>query len=266
MLLTLRTRLRWMRRYECDIWGYCYTDERVSYIYQNFLSYPSRSAWKKNRPVKEILIYRKKIHLLKSEYFSYFYLLWLERRILYRKRKTRYIYRFDYPVKWRPPKKYNYRFLSIRLTRLYFFNFYEHQFRRMFRSSARKDGQFEVNYLSLLECRAVSILYRLNFSADLIGLFRTFRACKSLRLEYTPVESPNFIIPVGLLFTLLLSERFKTTKYILKRIQLRTLLFPIPKFIFTCFTCFFFYMVRGPSRRDLVYPFAIDLQRLTGYY
>ena len=149
MLLTITKKLFWCRKYECDIWGYCYTDEKVAYIYKNVIEdtpppppkFKSKYKFKQRpRKLREILIYKSKLHLLKSRYFTFFLTLWQERRKLYHKRFLRYTYRYDFPVRWRPPKKHNFRFLSIRLTRLFFFYSYDHQFRQMFRASAKKDG------------------------------------------------------------------------------------------------------------------------------
>lgn len=58
----------------------------------------------------------------------------------------------------------------------------------------------------------------------------------------------------------------KIAQRILRRIKFKTLLFPTPKFLYASYKFFFFYLFRYPRRRDLVYPFSIDLQRITGYY
>lgn len=76
----------------------------------------------------------------------------------------------------------------------------------------------------------------------------------------------NNLVPIGKMITINKKWHAKFINTLEKRIKLRTLLFPAPNFMYTSYSCFFFYLMRYPRRKDLVYPFAIDLQRITGYY
>lgn len=80
------------------------------------------------------------IHLLKSPYLKYFYDVWWRRRKSWRRNQKRYVYKFDRPTAFRKWRKYNKRFLSIRLTRLYYLTFQDHQYRKMFRLASKMDG------------------------------------------------------------------------------------------------------------------------------
>jgi len=83
------------------------------------------------------------------------------------RRRRRYVYCFDMPEFFRKKRTFNRRFVSLRLTRLYFLTFQDYQFRKLFRKAARMAGNFETNYLMFLEGRILGLLYRLNFSADI---------------------------------------------------------------------------------------------------
>lgn len=265
MVLTTRHKLLLYRRFECDIWGYCYTDESVELLFKNLFEgkKPNTPSWWKPRVIQ---IKLADIHKFKSRYFRFFYKLWWERRSLVKKRRSRYVYKFDFPPRWRPPRKFNFRFISVRLTRLYFITFQDHQFRKIFRSAAKKDGNFETNYLRILECRALAIAYRLNLSPDIFWLLNFVKTGRYFLLDFQPIQFINLIIPIGKLLTVTEEWRWKFLQRLQKRICLRTILFPVPKFIFSSYSCFFFYLMRYPLRTDLVYPFSIDLQRITGYY
>ena len=78
-------------------------------------------------------------------------------------KKRRYIYRIDVYVPPKRFKKYKVRFISVRLTRLYFLTLKDHQFRRIFIRSAFLEGNLEDNYLHAIEGRLLFFLYRCNF-------------------------------------------------------------------------------------------------------
>jgi len=116
---------------------------------------------------------------------------------MWRRKRRRYVYKFDRPPAFRKWRKYNKRFLSIRLTRLYFLTFQDHQFRKLFRSAAKMDGNFETNYLRFLESRAIAIVYRLNLSPDVFGLFPFIKNGNNFFLESCAISSLNVLIPIG---------------------------------------------------------------------
>jgi hypothetical protein len=76
----------------------------------------------------------------------------------------------------------------------------------------------------------------------------------------------NLLIPIGQLIRIGKQWHKYFARLLRKRIKMQILLFPTPKFIYSSYKFFFFYILRYPTRKDLVYPFAIDLQRITGYY
>lgn len=67
------------------------------------------------------------------------------------KKLRRYIYRIDIIDIKQRKKKYNKRWLSIRLTRLYFLTLHDYQFRKLFTRARKITGDLESNYCYLLE-------------------------------------------------------------------------------------------------------------------
>lgn len=117
-----------------------------------------------------------------------------------------------------------------------------------------------------MESRAIAIVYRLNLSPDIFSLFSFIKNGNNFFLESRPISSLNILIPIGQLIQIRKKWHNQFSALLRKRIKLRTLLFPTPKFIYSSYKFFYFYMLRYPRRKDLIYPFAIDLQRITGYY
>lgn len=120
MILTIKHKFNIYRRFEQDIWGMCYTDTRIKQL----------------KNVKHF----EDVKLVKSPYFKFFYKLYYERKKKWELNRRRYIYRLDIIPFKRIRKKFKKRFLSIRLTRLYFLTFQDHQFRKLFKRSTKMDG------------------------------------------------------------------------------------------------------------------------------
>lgn len=134
MVLTTKHRMIIYRKFRRDIWGYSYTDVRCqSPMAPNI----KNSPYFKPRPMR---ITKSNIYLIKSPYLKFFFGLWWRKRKMWRRKRRRYVYKFDRPPAFRKWRKYNRRFLSIRLTRLYFLTFQDHQFRKLFRRAAKMDG------------------------------------------------------------------------------------------------------------------------------
>lgn len=79
MVLTIKHKLVLYRRFEYDIWGYCYTDDKCAFIY----NVPQRK-YGKTWPLKVLL---NNVYKLNSPYISFFFRLWWERRQRYHRRR-----------------------------------------------------------------------------------------------------------------------------------------------------------------------------------
>ena len=94
MTLLAKNKFSHYRRFEIDIWGVCFNDARARKV-------------KKTTTVGQLHTKRQAI--------------WLASR-------KRYIYRLDLLPPDRPKKRLSRRFVSIRLTRLYFITLQDHHF------------------------------------------------------------------------------------------------------------------------------------------
>lgn len=249
------------RRYRCDIWGLNYTDLGCSFLYET-------RGKKKRRGKRQYLkrFYRKDFYLFKSKILRFFYKRWTQFKIMKKLRSQRYVYKFVRPFPYVKQLKFNNRFHSIRLTRLYFLIYKDKQFRKLIRLTTKMDGNYERNYLIALECKIYMLLYRYNFHNNIFELLRFVKQEANIAIEQIVIRCPKVIVGVGKLVKLNArwGSFFRNTY--LERLKCRTLLFPTPYFMYALMSYNAFYLMRYPQRKDLVYPFAIDIQRVTGYY
>jgi len=152
MVLTISPQLKFYRRFELDIWGFCYT----SYDYKL-----AKTIWKycKPRRLRSKFVDAFTTCLL-NKVQKIFYDIYVNRCLQSRKRQRRYIYRLDIIERRHKRKYHDDRFISVRLTRLLFFTFKDYQFRKLFRRATKLDGSVESNYCYLLEGRLSSTVYR----------------------------------------------------------------------------------------------------------
>lgn len=248
MILTIKHKFNIYRRFEQDIWGICYTDVR----------------YEKNS-LKEFYQGLKPLYEIKSPYLNFFYKLYYERRKNYEVNQRRYIYRLDIIPKKRVFKDFKKRFMSIRITRLYFLTFQDHQFRRLFKKASKMDGNLESNYCHMLECRLPSIVYRMNLLSSPFQIIR-FVKSGNLFVNFFPVKHVNSTVPVGQFITINLEVKDYLKNKLLHRLSKKAVLFPTPGYLFISYKFFFCYILKYPTKKDLVYPIALDIQRITGYY
>jgi hypothetical protein len=236
MILLIKKKGNYYRRFKLDIWGLSFCDENNS---------------KENHHRSWILRFFLKIYKKKIE-------KWWQN-------KKRYIYRIDIIDIPKKIKKWNKRWLSIRLCRLYFLTLQDHQFRNIFKKASKLTGNLELNYCYYLECRTITIIYRTNFLANIFNCIMFIKRNRLFINNY-PINYINAVIPVNSLIKP--SEIWiPWIKYHLyKRIILKSILFNTPKFLFISFRFWLVFLLKKPKRNDLVYPISIDIQRISGYY
>jgi len=112
MVLTIKKRFGFYKRFEQDIWGLSFSDFEL----EN----------KINRFFFEIFLFRQEFKL---------------------NRVRRYVYRIDLVTPRRLKKKFKSRFLSLRLVKLFFLTLKYKQFRYLSKLASEKDGLFQSNFV-----------------------------------------------------------------------------------------------------------------------
>jgi ribosomal protein S4 len=161
-------------------------------------------------------------------------------------------------------RKFDDRFISLRLARLYFITLQDYQFRRLFRISSKKDGNLENNYCLMLECRLISIFYRTNFMSNIFEIIK-FVKFGLVLFDFKKFKYVNNVINKFSFITCAIELVKKLKKQLYIRVKSQSILFNTPKFLFISYTFFYAYLRKLPIKKDFVYPFRLDIQRITGY-
>jgi ribosomal protein S4 len=257
MVIFVKHRFCYYRRFEHDIWGLCLLDLKSSNEYLDINIFNTKIINKKK--INKIINWAPKSWLLR--FFYRLYTSALERK---HQRLRRYIYRIDIITHLKRRRKFNKRFVSLRVARLYFLTLKDYQFRSLFRRASKLDGNLENNYCLLLECRIMAIFYRTNFLCNIFEIIQFIKA-GNVFINFKKVLHINSSISN--------ISRITCSRHTIKRLRLhlknrlkhQIMLFNTPKFLFISYYFFFAYLCKLPKKKDFVYPFSLDIQRITGY-
>lgn len=290
MIIFIKQRYHYYRRFELDIWGLCYLDIATSidpephtfglgYKYNKYIKFQKKELyWKKlsmkflkknlNRSDRCLYLGEPYMYLIsvvaKSWLLRFFYRLYDKAEIRKYEKLRRYIYRIDIIKHTKKRKKVNKRFISLRITRLYFLTVKDHQFRILFKKASKLDGNLESNYCLLLECRAMAIVYRTNFLYNIFEILQFIKEghilinCKKITYVNSNVKLFSHI-------TCTEYTKKRLRRFLKQRLKNGIALFNTPKFLFISYYFLFAYLCKMPIRKDFVYPFSLDIQRITGY-
>jgi len=230
MVLTIKKRFGYYKRFEQDIWGLCFSDFR------------------RDNKVNE-----------------FFYELNLQRADSKLNRVRRYVYRIDVINPKRIKKPFKNRFLSLRLVRLFFLTLKYKQFRKIAIIAGAKDGLFQSNFCSLLEGRLVSFVYRTNFIFSMFEIIFFVKA-GNVFVNNCLVNYVNQFIAVGDFVTFYNKARQKFRSNLYRRFKTQTVLFNTPRYMFVSYKLFFAFLEKQARDIDLAYPIKLDIYRATAYY
>lgn len=235
MILLIKHKCRFYRRFERDIWGVCYTDHKA-----NEFNLQYKRSW----------------------IVCFFLRIYRERMRRRWKRMRRYIYRIDIIDIMRRKKKYNKRWLSIRLTRLYFLTLQDYQFRKLFSRARKLNGDLGTNYCHLLEGRLLAVFYRTNFLADLFVII-PFIKNKHVLVNFKRLTYVNAVINIGSFITFKKKLKRYMFKFLQKRLLLHAMLFNKPRYMFISYLYAFAFLVKKPKKKRFSISHSF---RYTTYY
>ncbi len=155
-------------------------------------------------------------------------------------------------------------FSSLRLVKLYYIYLTYKDLKLLAKKAQRMDGVFESNYFYLLECRLPSLIYR---SGLISNMFESLLFVKGNNVWVNKVfrseiyYSVKCMIPVGV--------RILSKGYLFwmlyKRIIRKALMFKRSNFLFFSYHFFIFFLLRRPRQKDLIYPFDLDIFRVSSF-
>ena len=236
MVLTIKHRIRYYRRFRADIWGL----KLLGYV---------KSDYKKYKRVINIFL---KWHL--------------ERKERRKERLKRFVYRIDIINPRQRRKFVKKRFLTLRVVKLFYLTLKYKQFNKMAVASGKKDGSFENFFFLALEGRLLSFLYRTGFVSN---MFESLYYVKSsfVALDRRVVNYYNQ--PTNIYTILSFHPRIKKKVYYnyFERVTFnKRSLFNPPKYIFVSYYFLFAFMIRYPYKRDFTKTTRhLDYYRATGF-
>lgn len=234
MVLTLKHRIKYYRKFRADIWGLAK------------------------------LAIRKTVKNLYKRPFKFFLKRRKERKVFIRQKHERYFYQIARTSFIKRRRRLNKRFTSIRIVKLFYLTLTYKQIYKMAQTAKKRDGFFANNYLLALEGRLLSFLYWTGFVSNM------FESLFYIKQKFVILDKKitNFANKQACLFQILSFHpmiKKKIYRDLLTRIvtDKRTLFNP-PKYIYVSYWFLLAFMIAPP--RKLIYPlWFFDCYRATGF-
>lgn len=226
--------------------------------------------------VKEADKYKFLFNLLLENYFkieitkkisyacNFFFKQYLIKRSEKALRNQPFIYDIITSNTYKKQKYLKESFASLRLIKLYYIHLTYKHLQKLAKRAKSQYGSFEENYLFLLECRLPSIIYR---SGLIANMFEAFDLVKWNVVWVNKTFVTNIYYNVK--FMEFVGFRILFKGYIFwefyKRLIRKALILKNPKFMFFSFYFLFFFIIKKPRKKHLIYPFKLDIYRVSSF-
>lgn len=256
------------------------------FIVYNTIKKNLKNNFLKKRKKRKFIYYKKFIHICKIKSIFYFYLLFyffrtgiknrlyniykayfLNRKANYQKNRF-YFTPFIYE-----PRIYNIFYKrhrmgakawSLQLVRLFYIIYSYKQLNRLIKRAKRSDDVFEHKFISLMECKLPSFIYRTSLFSN---MFESMSFIKSGGLWVNKHIVSNLYYTIKVMdfvgfFSFLKGYIFWS---FFKRIRRKAFLFLYPKYMYISLIFFFIILLRLPSNREIINPVIIDAYKISNY-
>lgn len=230
--------------------------------------------------------YKKFIHICKVKSIFYFYMLFyffrtsinnrlhkIYKEYFFNKRHknqkgkyyfTPFIYEPRIYNKFYKRYKMGAKAWSLQLVRLFYVIYSFKQLNKLIKKAKNADNAFEDNFISLMECKLPSFIYRSSFFSN---MFESISFIKSGGLWVNKIAVSNLHYTIKIadfvgFFTFLKG-------YILwsffKRIRRKAFLFLYPKYMYISLIFFFIILIRPPLKKEIINPVGVDAYIISNY-
>lgn len=225
MVLTIKQKFFFYRKYEKDIWGI------------------SRSTY-----------------FLREKLQNFFYKLYIRRKNYYVSRRLSKVFYIDDPdldnLTYYP--KY---ITQIRLIKLFFLTLTLKQYRNLVIKARKLSADIVSNACSLLDRRLISFIYRANFYYSMFDIFDRVKN-GSFSVNGRVIRYVNYLVDIGSIVRLKRVSIPIAISRIKIRIRNKSMFFHNPKFMYINYLFFFAFLERSPVLTNLVYPVSLDIRWL----
>lgn len=230
MILQIKFKLKFYRRFEKDIWGLIITN----------------------------LDFRNK-------YLSFLHQLYLQKQKRFRQRQGYFAYDDVMIFKRKNKKSMKKRFVSLRLVKLYYVILSYRQLRRFASLAARQDGFFQENFCHKLENRLCTLIYRTNLVRTMFEAIKFVKSSNVMVNNFLK-NSPNSKLHIGDLISIVFPDLSFLKHGLFSRLLRKSVYFAPPRYLFISYKFFIITLLAYPREKDLAFPMKFDIYRSTGYY
>lgn len=238
-----------------------------------------------SRRVKRHWEYYNFIHENRVKSVFYFYLLFSffkvqvnnrlynMYKIFFRNKKRFFNRRFYYVPFIYEPRIYNIihkkikksaKYLSLQLVRLFYIMYSYKQLKQLIKKAKRSNKVFENKFISLMECKLPSFIYRSSFFSN---MFESINFVKNGNLLINKYYSSNIYRSIKIMdfvgFSIFLKGFIYWTFF--KRLRRKAFMFIFPKYMYISLIFFFIILIRIPIALDIINPVYIDMYRASHY-
>jgi ribosomal protein S4 len=163
-------------------------------------------------------------------------------------------------------KKYTQKkeFTDIRIAKNFYIMFTYKQLKKFVKNAKKKDGLFEQNFISFMECKLPSFMYRSSF---LPNIFESIYYIKNNNVAINKVFRSSIFFPVKCMDIVTFRVWEKSYIYwsFYKRLKKKAFLFCFPKYMYVSIIFFFIICINIPKKSDIINPIAMDFYKASSF-
>lgn len=192
--------------------------------------------------------------------------------ILLEKRTTKIKIFFRRPFIYEPraamgsrrKQKKNEQFLSFRILKLFYIIYNYRQLKKIAYKAKLQDGVFEHNFISMIESKLPSYIYRISFFPT---LFDSLDFVKGSNVWVNKKYRPFIYYNVKLFDIVGFRPLYKgyIAWSLFKRLRRKAFLFAFPTYTYISLTFFFIILIRRVQKIDIINTFDFDYYTITNY-
>ena len=282
------------KKYKLDIWGivrnsFLIKDKWKNYNYSKLIrkykmykkirkqNYSKRHKYPHNKNLDKNYIYKIKLlkNLIKIVFklkpskkinkICLYFFNKKKRRINLDWWKKKY---FIYEVRdvYIKKKRYNYKkeFSDLRLAKNFYIMYTYKQLRKIARKAKKKDGIFEQNYISFIEFKLPSFIYRTGL---LPNMFESINYIKGNNVAVNKIFRSFIFFSIKIMD--IVTFRILQKSYIYwnfyKRLRRKAFLFFFPKYMYISIIFFLIICLNIPKKKDLINPISMDIYKASSF-
>lgn len=136
--------------------------------------------------------------------------------------------------------------------------------KRLVKKAKKRDGLFEQNLISFMECKLPFFIYRTSF---LPNIFESIHYIKNGNIAINKIFQSLifFSVKVMDIVTFRVWEKSYIYWSFYKRLKKKAFLFSFPKYMYISFVFFFIICLNIPKKKDIINPISMDFYKASSF-